>query len=160
MRFPLMTLFISFIIIAEALPNKRMYMSEYDRFYIDALVAEENTLSPKKRHICNGRFLTMHKRRRKRLQTRSLAFEPAVLDDILHGQVSCILRQVGNWRFNAFTLETVTGGNYSFYDAVKSSLITATFSLPLPPSRTIVACSMCSLVSFVRPFGPFQSRCS
>lgn len=133
-RFPLITLFISFIITAEALPNKRMYMSEYDRFYIDALVAEENTLSPKKRHICNGRFLTMHKRRRKRLQTRSLAFEPAVLDDILHGQVSCILRQVGNWRFNAFSLETVTGGDYSFYDAVKSSLINF---LSLPPGRSL-----------------------
>jgi cAMP-specific phosphodiesterase 4 len=87
-----------------------MSISERDRPLIEALMTEENTLSPKKRHICNGRFLTMHKRRRKKLQTRSLAFEPAVLDDILHGQVSCILRQVGNWRFNAFTLETVTGG--------------------------------------------------
>lgn len=87
-----------------------MSICERDRLFIDALVAEENTLSPKKRHTCNGRFLTMHKRRRKKLQTRSLAFEPAVLDDILHGQVTCILRQVGKWRFNAFTLETVTGG--------------------------------------------------
>lgn len=95
---------------AEAPLNKRVSISERDRFFIDALIAEENTLSPKKRHVCNGRFLTMHKRRRKKLQTRSLNFEPAVLDDILHGQVSCILRQVGNWRFNAFTLETVTGG--------------------------------------------------
>jgi hypothetical protein len=87
-----------------------MSICERDRPLFDALIAEENTLSPKKRHICNGRFLTMHKRRRKKLQTRSLALEPAVLDDILHGQVSCILRQAGNWRFNAFTLETVTGG--------------------------------------------------
>lgn len=91
-----------------------MSICEQDRLYIDALVAEENTLSPKKRQICNGRFLTMHKRRRKKLQTRSLAFEPAVLDDILHGQVSCILRQIGKWRFNAFTLETVTGGRIKF----------------------------------------------
>lgn len=91
---------------AAAVPS----INEKDRPLIDALVAEENTLSPKRRHICNGRFLTMHKRRRKKLQTRSLAFEPAVLDDILHGQVTCILRHVGNWRFNAFTLETVTGG--------------------------------------------------
>jgi hypothetical protein len=97
---------------AEAPPNRRMSICERDRPLFDALIAEENTLSPKKRHICNGRFLTMHKRRRKRLQTRSLAFEPAVLDDILHGQVTCILRQVGNWRFNAFTLETVTGGEF------------------------------------------------
>jgi hypothetical protein len=91
-------------------------ISERDRPLINALLTEENTLSPKKRHICNGRFLTMHKRRRKKLTTRSLAFEPAIIDDILHGQVNCILKQVGNWRFNAFTLETVTGGELlSFY---------------------------------------------
>lgn len=89
---------------------RRISDTDKDRPLIDALLAEENTLSPKKRHICNGRFLTMHKRRRKKLQTRSLAFEPAILDDILHGQVQCMLDQVGNWRFNAFTLEMVTGG--------------------------------------------------
>lgn len=98
-------------VLAEMTTNRPTSISERDRLCIDALIAEENTLSPKKRHICNGRFLTMHKRRRKKLQTRSLAFEPAVLDDILHGQVTCILRQVGKWRFNAFTLETVTGGD-------------------------------------------------
>ncbi|CRL03156.1 CLUMA_CG016520, isoform A [Clunio marinus] len=97
-------------ICADVPISKHASITERDRPLIDALISEENTLSPKKRHICNGRFLTMHKRRRKKLQTRSLAFEPAVLDDILHGQVTCILRQVGNWRFNAFTLETVTGG--------------------------------------------------
>lgn len=90
---------------------RRMSDSDKDRPLIEALVIIENTLSPKKRHICNGRFLTMHKRRRKKLQTRSLAYDPAMLDDILHGQVQCILDQVGNWRFNAFSLETVTGGN-------------------------------------------------
>lgn len=89
-----------------------MSVSDRDRPLIDALIAEENTLSPKKRHICNGRFLTMHKRRRKKLQTRSFVFEPAIVDDILHGQVQIILDQVGNWRFNAFTLETVTGGEF------------------------------------------------
>lgn len=54
----------------------------------------------------------MHKRRRKKLQTRSLALDSAILDDILHGQVQCILDRVGHWRFNAFTLETVTGGKF------------------------------------------------
>lgn len=29
-------------------------------------------------------------------------------DDLLQ----CVLQKAGNWRFNAFTLETVTGGNY------------------------------------------------
>lgn len=57
----------------------------------------------------------MHKRRRKKLTTRSLAQDSAILDDVLHGQVQCILNQVGNWRFNAFTLETVTGGEYRNY---------------------------------------------
>lgn len=97
-------------ILADVPPYRRLSLSDKDRPLLDALTIEENTLSPKKRHICNGRFLTMHKRRRKKLTTRSLAFEPAIIDDILHGQVKCVLRQVGNWRFNAFTLETVTGG--------------------------------------------------
>lgn len=101
-------------ILAEVPPNRRLSLSDKDRPLLDALIVEENTLSPKKRHICNGRFLTMHKRRRKKLTTRSLAFEPAIIDDILHGQVKCVLRQVGNWRFNAFTLETVTGGKLIF----------------------------------------------
>jgi hypothetical protein len=107
----------SLLFTAEVPSCRRVSIPEKDRPLINALVQEENTLSPKKRHICNGRFLTMHKRRRKKLTTRSLAFEPAIIDDILHGQVKCILRQVGNWRFNAFTLETVTGGEhcYLFY---------------------------------------------
>ncbi|KYN07640.1 High affinity cAMP-specific 3',5'-cyclic phosphodiesterase 7A [Cyphomyrmex costatus] len=52
----------------------------------------------------------MHKRRRKKLTTRSLNQEPGILDDIFHGLVQCVLQRAGNWRFNAFTLETVTGG--------------------------------------------------
>ncbi|XP_065161528.1 uncharacterized protein [Atheta coriaria] len=60
---------------------------------------------------CSGRFLTMHKRRRKKLTTRCLAQDhAAILDDIHHGQVERILTRCGLWAFNAFTLETVTGG--------------------------------------------------
>ncbi|XP_044270346.1 cAMP-specific 3',5'-cyclic phosphodiesterase 4A-like isoform X2 [Tribolium madens] len=59
---------------------------------------------------CSGRFLTMHKRRRKKLTTRSLSQDHAILDDIHHGLVQRILDQVGLWGFNAFTLETVAGG--------------------------------------------------
>ncbi|XP_023713018.1 uncharacterized protein LOC111867414 isoform X3 [Cryptotermes secundus] len=62
------------------------------------------------RPLHTGRFLTMHKRRRKRLTTRSLTQEPALLDDIHHGQVQCVLDRVWQWPFNAFTLDTVTGG--------------------------------------------------
>lgn len=43
------------------------------------------------RHI--GRFLTMHKRRRKKLTTRSLNQEPGILDDIFHGLVQVIYIQ-------------------------------------------------------------------
>lgn len=132
-----------------------MSVSDRDRPLIDALIAEENTLSPKKRHICNGRFLTMHKRRRKKLQTRSFVFEPAIVDDILHGQVQIILDQVGNWRFNAFTLETVTGGEF----IIKCDTVMK-LANPIYVCRTITACFMCSFVPLVRPFGPFQIRCS
>ncbi|KAL0128178.1 hypothetical protein PUN28_003438 [Cardiocondyla obscurior] len=57
-----------------------------------------------------GRFLTMHKRRRKKLITRTLNQEPGILDDIFHGLVQCVLQRAGNWRFNAFMLDTFTGG--------------------------------------------------
>lgn len=110
-----------YIFSAADVPScRRLSIPDKDRPLINALLTEENTLSPKKRHICNGRFLTMHKRRRKKLMTRSLAFEPAIIDDILHGQVKCILKQVGNWRFNAFTLETVTGGEHIFLSSLMS----------------------------------------
>ncbi|XP_055534582.1 uncharacterized protein LOC129724022 isoform X2 [Wyeomyia smithii] len=85
-------------------------MSDQDRPLFEALIADEYSENPRRRHACTGRFLTMHKRRRKKLNTRSLVLDQAILDDILHGQVQCILDRVGNWRFNAFTLETVTGG--------------------------------------------------
>ncbi|EDS31973.1 c-AMP-specific 3',5'-cyclic phosphodiesterase [Culex quinquefasciatus] len=88
-------------------PQRRM--SDQDRPLFEALIADDHSEHPRRRHACTGRFLTMHKRRRKKLNTRSLALDQAILDDILHGQVQCILDRVGNWRFNAFTLETVTG---------------------------------------------------
>lgn len=80
----------------------------------DEKVMIDQQLMTRRRHTCNGRFLTMHKRRRKKLTTRSLSQDVAILDDILHGQVQCILNKVHNWRFNAFTLETVTGGESNF----------------------------------------------
>lgn len=86
-------------------------ISDKDRPLLDDLVNPDNKFEKShNRHACTGRFLTMHKRRRKKLQTRALLQDTAILDDVLHGQVQCILQQVGNWRFNAFTLETVTGG--------------------------------------------------
>ncbi|XP_055376743.1 uncharacterized protein LOC129608962 [Condylostylus longicornis] len=88
----------------------RRRVSESDRPLLEALLDEEKHENARRRHLSNGRFLTMHKRRRKKLTTRSLNQDPAILDDVLHGQVQCILNRVGDWRFNAFTLETVTGG--------------------------------------------------
>lgn len=41
---------------------------------------------------CPGRFLTMHKRRRKKLMTRTLSQDHAILDDIHHGQVQVCYR--------------------------------------------------------------------
>ncbi|XP_050360652.1 uncharacterized protein LOC126780319 isoform X2 [Nymphalis io] len=64
----------------------------------------------KKPSLCTGRFLTMHKRRKKSLVTRSLRLESALLDDLQYGQVQCILKQSVMWKFNAFTLENVSGG--------------------------------------------------
>ncbi|XP_031835146.2 uncharacterized protein LOC116428110 isoform X3 [Nomia melanderi] len=79
-------------------------LSEVDRILLESLDIGHSRPRP------TGRFLTMHKRRRKRLTTRSLNQEPGILDDIFHGLVQCVLQKAGNWRFNAFTLETVTGG--------------------------------------------------
>ncbi|XP_043278403.1 uncharacterized protein [Venturia canescens] len=85
-------------------PRARL-LSEPDFILIENL---DNERYSRARHT--GRFLTMHKRRRKRLITRSLNQEHALLDDIFHGQVQCMLMKANHWRFNAFTLETVTGG--------------------------------------------------
>ncbi|XP_035913868.1 uncharacterized protein LOC118512880 isoform X3 [Anopheles stephensi] len=95
---------------ATATTTNLRRISDQDRPLFEALMAEERGELPRRRHACTGRFLTMHKRRRKKLLTRSLALDQAILDDVLHGQVQCILDRVHHWRFNAFTLETVTGG--------------------------------------------------
>lgn len=89
---------------------RRMSDTDKDRPLLESLLADDRLEYPRRRHACTGRFLTMHKRRRKKLTTRGLLQDPAILDDVLHGQVQCILNQADNWRFNAFTLETVTGG--------------------------------------------------
>lgn len=94
--------------------------TDMDRPLIEALLNDRLAEPSNKRNACNGRFLTMHKRRRKKLATRSLSQDTAILDDILHGQVQCILKQVGNWRFNAFTLENVTGGLYILFKRLYS----------------------------------------
>lgn len=39
---------------------------------------------------------------------RPVLIDLLCFDDLLQ----CVLQKAGNWRFNAFTLETVTGGNY------------------------------------------------
>lgn len=92
-------------------------LSDTDRPLLETLiqnevltVAQEEQLNQSRRNACTGRFLTMHKRRRKKLNTRGFATVPAILDDILHGHVRHILDRVSNWKFNAFILENVTGG--------------------------------------------------
>lgn len=65
--------------IVEIELNRRF--SETDNLLLENLNIEN------KRHRHTGRFLTMHKRRRKKLTTRSLNQDPGLLDDIFHGQV-------------------------------------------------------------------------
>lgn len=60
-------------------PSKQKYFTKEDWILLDAM-----GLSPSAGGT--GRFLTMHKRRRKKLTTRSL-IDHAILDDIHHGQV-------------------------------------------------------------------------
>lgn len=67
----------------QASPQQRRF-SETDRHLLDRL----NVGKTRIRHT--GRFLTMHKRRRKKLATRSLNQDPGLLDDIFHGQVQVI----------------------------------------------------------------------
>ncbi|XP_037084780.1 cGMP-specific 3',5'-cyclic phosphodiesterase-like [Pollicipes pollicipes] len=62
------------------------------------------------RPLHTGRFLTLHKRRRKRLCTRQLTGDRALLDDVYHGPAQLVLERIERWNFNAFTLDTVTGG--------------------------------------------------
>ncbi|CAK1588034.1 unnamed protein product [Parnassius mnemosyne] len=62
------------------------------------------------RAACTGPFLTLHKRRKRPLLTRSLRHDAALLDDLQLHQVQCILDQSAQWKFNAFTLENVSGG--------------------------------------------------
>ncbi|XP_069177832.1 uncharacterized protein [Procambarus clarkii] len=58
-----------------------------------------------------SRFMTLHRRRRRKPPTRLLE-QPhrALLDDLYHGPTQCVLSQVGVWGFNAFALDSVCGG--------------------------------------------------
>ncbi|KAK7068669.1 cAMP-specific 3',5'-cyclic phosphodiesterase 7B [Halocaridina rubra] len=58
-----------------------------------------------------SRFLTLHRRRRRKPPTHQMD-KPhrALLDDLYHGPTKCVLSQVGVWNFNAFALDSVCGG--------------------------------------------------
>lgn len=63
----------------------------------------------------NGRrFLTLHKKRRKKLTISNLLTTPALLDDAYHGQVQCLLNDAANWKFNVFTLDLLSGGEFTY----------------------------------------------
>ncbi|XP_046390180.1 cGMP-specific 3',5'-cyclic phosphodiesterase-like isoform X1 [Ischnura elegans] len=80
-------------------------LSDGDRLLLETLDLRES------RPLHTGRFLTMnHKRRRRRLTTRTLVGDAALLDDIHNKQAQIVLDRVGEWPFNAFTLDTETGG--------------------------------------------------
>ncbi|XP_014247761.1 high affinity cAMP-specific 3',5'-cyclic phosphodiesterase 7A-like isoform X2 [Cimex lectularius] len=88
-------------------------MEEHDKFYCDSKRLSNSEVqlvaALDYRGWKTGKFLTIHKRRRRRLTTRSL-HDTALLDDLHHGQVQCVLDRVWKWPFNAFTLDTATGG--------------------------------------------------
>lgn len=58
----------------------------------------------------SGRFLTLHKRRKKRPPTRAIASHQAILDDLYLGPTHTLLDRIGEWPFNAFALDRSTGG--------------------------------------------------
>ncbi|XP_023029993.2 uncharacterized protein isoform X2 [Leptinotarsa decemlineata] len=92
-----------YVIAPVEVPSLPQLFSKEDWVLLDAMGSCPTATS-------SGKFLTMHKRRRKKLTTRSLVQDHAILDDIHHGQVQKILDRCGKWAFNAFTLETVAGG--------------------------------------------------
>lgn len=64
------------------------HLSDSDRILLENL--NLNQCRPRQ----TGRFLTVHKRRRKKLTTRSLSQEPGMLDDIFHGLVQVIYLKI------------------------------------------------------------------
>ncbi|XP_059350761.1 uncharacterized protein LOC130692882 isoform X1 [Daphnia carinata] len=58
----------------------------------------------------SGRFLTLHKRRKKRPPTRAMTSDQALLDDLYHGPTHVLLARISEWPFNAFALDRATGG--------------------------------------------------
>lgn len=57
------------------------------------------------------RFLTLHRRRRRKPPTRLLEkANRSLLDDLYHGPTQCVLNHVGDWAFNTFALDNVCGG--------------------------------------------------
>ncbi|KAJ8974825.1 hypothetical protein NQ317_001014 [Molorchus minor] len=100
----LQSLFVREMVVApDDVPPLQRAFSKEDWVLLDAMGCGPTP-------ACSGKFLTMHKRRRKKLTTRSLQQDHAILDDIHHGQVQKILDRSSKWAFNAFTLETVAGG--------------------------------------------------
>lgn len=64
----------------EEVPSAQKCFTKEDWVLLDAMGANPSPAS-------SGKFLTMHKRRRKKLTTRSLLQDHAILDDIHHGIV-------------------------------------------------------------------------
>lgn len=79
-------------------------ISEEDRALLSVLDTRPT------RPLYAGRFLSMQRRRRKRLVTRKLVAQQALLDDLYHSPTLLALDRLSSWNFNAFSLDTVTGG--------------------------------------------------
>lgn len=72
--------FLNFFPAPEDVPSAQKCFTKEDWVLLDAMGASPVLGS-------SGKFLTMHKRRRKKLTTRSLLQDLAILDDIHHGIV-------------------------------------------------------------------------
>lgn len=76
--------------------NNQKYFDSEDWILLDAM-GSSPVLG------ASGRFLTMHKRRRKKLTTRSLSRDHAILDDIHHGQVQVSFKRPSNSSIMLYT---------------------------------------------------------
>lgn len=108
-------IFIIITAVAEIDVDENKTNGKHENIIIFATQNQPYHYQPYNKLQMNGRrFLTLHKKRRKKLATNSssLLTTPALLDDAYNGQVQCLLNDVANWKFNVFTLDLLSGGKF------------------------------------------------
>ncbi|XP_021943426.2 uncharacterized protein LOC110842028 isoform X2 [Folsomia candida] len=80
-------------------------ISEAEWILLDTLDCRPN------RPLHTGPFLTVQRRRRRRKYVRTFLFkDPTLIDDLSVHQTNLVLDRISEWEFNAFILDTCTGG--------------------------------------------------